>query len=166
MENLIYYNKARYQMALLCALMSYMFYTVFLINFEGQWIEHLWILVSIIISYYLLAIDGVNISIYEDSILLIFPTKIWDKRRIILNENICKVKYSHGRGSKSPYPFFKIYYSRDTGTKIKKRKFQFHKDDDPLILLRHFKNLNIPIDFYTEYDEEKKWEREFKSVKS
>jgi hypothetical protein len=166
MENLIYYNKARYQMALGCALMSYIIYTVFLINFDGQWMQHLWILASIVFSYYLLLIDVVNTSIYEDCILFSFPTKIWDNKRVVKNENISKVKYSHGKGSKSPYPFFKIYYSKDTGTKIKKRKFQFHKDDDPLILLKHFKNLNIPIDFYTDYDEEKKWEREFKSVKS
>jgi hypothetical protein len=33
----------------------------------------------------------------------------------------------------------------------------------PLILLRHFKDLNIPIDFYTDYDEEEKWKREFKT---
>ena len=166
MEKLIYHNKARYQMALGCASMSYIIYTVFLILFEGQWIEYLWILASVIFSYYLLLIDVVNTSIYEDCILFSFPTKIWDKRRIILNENICKVKYSHGKGSKAPYPFLKIYYSTNIENKIKKRKFQLHKDDDPLILLRHFKNLNIPIDFYTAFDEEKKWEREFKSVKS
>lgn len=152
-------------MLLLCALISFIIYTVFLINFDGQWIEYLWFLVSAILSYYLLAVDVVNTSIYEDSILFSFPTKIWNKRKIILNNYISKVKYSHGRGSKSPYPFFKIYYCKDTGTKIKKRKFQFHKDDDPLVLLNHFKGLNIPIDFYTEYEEEKKWEKEFKTVK-
>mgnify|MGYP007127518863 CR=1 FL=1 len=152
-------------MALLCALMSYIIYTFFLINFNGQWLQHLWILISVIFSYYLLAVDVVNTSVYEDSILFSFPTKIWVKSRIVLNQNISKVKYSHGRGSKAPYPFFKIYYTNVNGAKIIKRKFQLHKDDDPLILLNHFKKLNIPIDFYTEYEEEEKWEKEFKTAK-
>lgn len=166
MEKFIYNSKPSYEPILGCALMGYVFYLVFLINFDGQWMQHLWILASIIFSYYFLVLTIVDTTIYEDSILFLFPTKIWDKRRIVLNENICKVKYSHGIAKGSQYPLFKIYYNKEVGTKIYRRTFSLHKDDDPLILLRHFKNLNIPIDFYTAFDEEKKWEREFKSVKS
>jgi len=165
MRIFIYNNKPSYESVLGCFLMCYVFYLIFLINFEGQWLQHLWILTSIIFSYCFLVLTIVGTTIYEDSILITYPTKIWDKRRIVFNENICKVKYSHGVKRGSQYPFFRIYYNNETGAKIIRRAFNLHKHDDPLILLNHFKNLNIPIDFYTEYEEEKKWEKEFKTVK-
>ena len=165
MRKIIYQNKPSFEILYICALFSYIIYLFFLICFEGLWLQYLWIILSIFVSYFLLAVATFKTTIFEDSVSFYSPTKILKKNRIIQNDYIKKVRYSHGISKGLPYPLFRIYYSLNNSQKLKKRIFQLHKEDDPLVLLNHFKNLNIPIDFYTQYEEEEKWEKEFKTVK-
>jgi hypothetical protein len=132
MRKIIYQNKPSFEILYICALFSYIIYLVFLIRFDGLWLQYLWIILSLFVSYLLLAEATFKTTIFEDSVSFYFPTKVMRKNRIIQNDCIKKVRYSHGIAKGLPYPLFKIYYSFNNSQKLKKRLFQLHKEDDPI----------------------------------